>query len=63
MEPSTSVFTEIISNIGEFVTGAVSWIGSTIAVFSSHPILMLPMYIGFIGVGFGLIRRAVRTFR
>lgn len=63
MDPATSAFTDIISNIGEFVGGAVEWIGDTIAVFSSHPILMLPMYVGFIGVGFGLIRRAVKTFR
>lgn len=55
----------IITNVGLWVSGAVSWVGTTIATFttSGNELLLVPFYIGLVGIGFGLVRRAVKVFR
>lgn len=57
--------TAIIQNIGGFVQAAVTWVSDTVAVFttSGNEILLVPFYIGLIGIGFGLVRRALKVFR
>lgn len=55
----------IITNIGSWVTAAASWIGETISVFttSGNELLLVPFYVGMVGIGIGLVKRAVKTFR
>lgn len=55
----------IITNIGLFVTAAISWVGDTIAAFTTtgNELLLVPFYIGLVGIGFGLVKRAVKVFR
>lgn len=55
----------IITNIGLFVTAAIGWVGDTIATFTTtgNELLLVPFYIGLVGIGFGLVKRAVRVFR
>ena len=64
MEP-TNPMSGIITNIGLWVTGAASWIGTAIGVFttSGNELLLVPFYVGLVGIGFGLVRRAVKVFR
>lgn len=55
----------IITNIGLFVTAAIGWVGDTIATFTTNgnELLLVPFYIGLVGIGFGLVKRAVKVFR
>lgn len=65
MEPAVSGMATIISNIGLFVTASVGWVGDTIATFTStgNELLLVPFYIGLVGIGAGLVRRFVKVFR
>lgn len=65
MEPAVTGMSAIITNIGLWVTGAISWVGDTVAVFttSGNELLLVPFYVGLIGIGFGLVKRAVKVFR
>lgn len=42
----------IITNIGLWVTGAATWVGSAIGVFttSGNELLLVPFYIGLVGL-------------
>ena len=62
---TTNPMSGIITNIGLWVTGAASWIGTAIGVFttSGNELLLVPFYVGLVGIGFGLVRRAVKVFR
>lgn len=55
----------IITNVGLWVTAAATWIGDTITVFTTtgNELLLVPFYVGLVGIGFGLVRRAVKVFR
>jgi hypothetical protein len=57
--------TAIIQNISGWVTAAVGWVGDTIGVFtaSGNELLLVPFYIGLVGIGFGLVKRAIKVFR
>ena len=57
--------TAIIQNIGGFVQAAATWVSDTIGVFTTagNELLLVPFYIGLIGIGFGLVRRAIKVFR
>lgn len=65
MEPVANGMSAIITNIGLWVTGAATWVGSAIGVFTTtgNELLLVPFYIGLVGLGFGLVKRAVKVFR
>lgn len=49
----------IINTIGDIITAAVDWVGTTIDVFTNegNELLLFSVLIGFVGVGIGLLRR------
>lgn len=65
METVATGMSAIITNIGLWVTGAATWVGSAIGVFTTtgNELLLVPFYIGLVGLGFGLVKRAVKVFR
>jgi hypothetical protein len=65
MTPVVTGMAAIITNVGLWVTAAATWIGDTIGVFtaSGNELLLVPFYVGLVGIGFGLVRRAVEVFR
>lgn len=65
MEPAVTGMAAIITNIGLFVTAAVSWVGDTVATFttSGNELLLVPFYIGLVGIGAGLVKRFAKVFR
>lgn len=50
---------DIISAIGNIVTGSVSWLTSITALVTSTPILLFFVLAGFVGIGIGLLMRFV----
>ena len=69
MDPTTTptpvALSTHITNVGSVVTAAGGWLTSTLTEItkSGNEILLLPFYLSFLGVGFGLVKRAMRVFR
>lgn len=42
------------------VTEAIAWIGQFVTVITSNPLLLAFVLVSFVGLGVGLIRRMVR---
>ena len=65
MEPVATGMSTIITNIGSWVAAATGWISDTVGVFtqSGNELLLVPFYVGLVGLGFGLVKRAVKVFR
>lgn len=53
----------IVSNVGEIVTGAISWVGSFLGSITSagNEILLLFVLIPLVGLGIGLVKRLMRV--
>lgn len=50
---------DIISAIGSLVTASVTWIGSAVGAVmnANNALLLFFVLIGFVSIGFGLLRR------
>lgn len=58
----TDPMTTIIGYITALVTASVSWITSTVGVFtaSGNELLLFSAIVGFVGIGIGLCKRIFR---
>lgn len=61
MEPVTGM-DAIITAIGKLVTGAATWISSTVSVITAqgNELLLFCVIVGFVGIGIGLVRRVMK---
>lgn len=61
MEPVTGM-DAIITAIGKLVTGAATWISSTVGVITAqgNELLLFCVIVGFVGIGIGLVRRVMK---
>ena len=57
--PSTDV-SGILAIVTSVVTEAIKWIGQFVTCITSQPLLLMFVVITFVGLGVGLIRRIIR---
>lgn len=50
----------LITDIGSMVTGAVSWISSYVGAVTSNPLILAFVIVAFVGLGVGLINRLIK---
>ena len=50
----------LISDIGSMVTGAVSWITSYVGAVTGNPLILAFVIVAFVGLGVGLINRLIK---
>lgn len=53
----TTSMSAIIDTIGSMVTGSVTWIGAATNAVIGSPLLLFFVLVGFVSIGFGLLRR------
>lgn len=53
----TTSMSAIIDTIGSMVTGSVTWIGAATNAVVGSPLLLFFVLVGFVSIGFGLLRR------
>nr|DAM04777.1 MAG TPA: hypothetical protein [Inoviridae sp.] len=51
----------MISDIGSFVTGAVSWVGSFVGAITDNPLILGFVLVALIGTGIGVINRLIHV--
>jgi hypothetical protein len=51
----------MISDIGSFVTGAVSWVGSFVGAITGNPLILGFVLVALIGTGIGVINRLIHV--
>ena len=51
----------MISDIGSFVTGAVSWVGSFVGAITGNPLILGFVLVALIGTGIGIINRLIHV--
>ena len=51
----------MISDIGSFVTGAVSWVGSFVGAITDNKLILGFVLVALIGTGIGVINRLVHV--
>lgn len=47
----------ILEGMGAVTTAITSVVGSVISVIVGQPLLLIPVLVGFIGMGFGLLQK------
>lgn len=60
MTPGAISMSDIVTAIGNLVTGSVSWVGSMASAVVGSPLLLFFVISGFVGIGIGLLMRFVR---
>lgn len=60
MTPGAISMNDIVTAIGNLVTGSVSWVGSMATAVAGSPLLLFFVISGFVGIGIGLLMRFVR---
>lgn len=51
----------MISDIGSFVTGAVSWVGEFVGAITGNPLILGFVLVALIGTGIGVINRLIHV--
>ncbi len=51
----------MISDIGSFVTGSVSWVGSFVGAITGNPLILGFVLVALIGTGIGVINRLIHV--
>ena len=51
----------MISDIGSFVTGSVSWVGSFVGAITGNPLILGFVLVALIGTGIGVITRLIHV--
>lgn len=61
-QTSTTAYalSNLITDIGSMVTGAVSWITSYVGAVTSNPLILAFVIVAFVGLGVGLINRLIK---
>lgn len=49
----------VIANIGDLVTGSITWMGDFMTFIEGHALVLAFVLVAFVGLGIGLIRRAL----
>ena len=57
---ATYALSNLITDIGSMVTGAVSWITSYVGAVTSNPLILAFVIVAFVGLGVGLINRLIK---
>lgn len=60
MTPEVFDMTDIVTAIGNLVTGSTSWLGSMASAVVGSPLLLFFVISGFVGIGVGLLFRFVK---
>lgn len=60
MTPEVFSMADIVTAIGNLVTGSVTWLGSMATAVVGSPLLLFFVISGFVGIGVGLLFRFVR---
>lgn len=60
MTPEVFSMADIVTAIGNLVTGSVTWLSSMASSVASTPLLLFFVISGFVGIGVGLLMRFVR---
>lgn len=50
----------VLGNVTSFVTSAISWVTSYVALITDTPLLLMFVIVAFVGLGVGLIKRLIR---
>lgn len=56
---ATYTLSQLITDIGTFVTGSVSWMTTIANFIVGNPLVLGMFLVGFVGIGIGLIRRMI----
>lgn len=56
MESSVTI-SSILSHIGSIITAALGWVGDVVDVIMDSPIIMIAVFVPFVGLGIGLLKR------
>jgi hypothetical protein len=51
----------MISDIGSFVTGAVGWVGSFVGAITDNPLILGFVLVALIGTGIGVVNRLIHV--
>lgn len=57
---TTTTLATILSDIGSFVTSAITWIGDFVDCIVENKLLLAFVIVAFVGLGVGLIKRIIR---
>lgn len=60
-EAAAYTIASMISDIGSFVTGAVSWVGSFVGAITGNPLILGFVLVALIGTGIGVINRLIHV--
>ena len=50
----------IAGQVTDFVTAAISWVGSFASAITSNPLILMFVIVSFVGLGVGLLNRLLR---
>lgn len=59
--PTTYAISNMITDIGSFVTGAVDWVGSFVGAITGNPLILGFVLVALIGTGIGVINRLIHV--
>lgn len=55
--------TSLITMATEFITASISWITQVVTLVLAQPILLIPFFITFAGLAWGLTKRAMNVMK
>lgn len=58
--PAASSLSQLVTDVGTIVSGAITWITQYVGAITSNPLILMFVIIAFVGLGVGLIRRLIR---
>lgn len=56
----TFTLATFLTDVGSFVTSAITWMGSLMTFIVSQPVLLATVLIGFVSLAVGLVLRMIR---
>lgn len=61
-EVTTMAISELLSNAGDIVTSALSWVTQVVSTITSNPLLLLFVILALVGLGVGLVARLLHVY-
>ena len=55
--------TSLVTMATEFITASIGWITSVVTLVLGQPILLIPFFITFAGLAWGLTKRAMNVMK
>lgn len=59
--PTSYAISNMITDIGSFVTAAVDWVGSFVGAITGNPLILGFVLVALIGTGIGVINRLIHV--